>query len=88
MNFEEINMRADIYKVKYKYVFGPITLEHIDFIEGNIYCSDGGTYELNAEQFVELKQKFGSKEEFRKLLTVLNREIKKGQGHFSFRVFV
>lgn len=86
-------MGADIYRAKYEYVLGPITQEQFDFIEDIIYRSDDGTYELSSEHFKELKQNIGEYEELYKvelksLFEAFNKEIKKGKGHFSFRVFV
>jgi len=77
----------DIYKARYEYVFGPISLEQYDFIENNIYCSDDGTYELSNDKYSDLKRKFGERDELKNLFDVFEREIKKGKGHFSFRVF-
>lgn len=81
-------MGADIYRAKYKYVFGPITQEQFEFIEDNIYRSDDGTYELSHEKYKELKQKFRNSNDLKDLLRAFDRETSKGKGHFSFRVFV
>lgn len=81
-------MGADIYRAKYKYVFGPITQEHLELIEDNIYCSDDGTYELCREKYEELKQKFNKNTDLKDLFRAFDKEISKGKGHFSFRVFV
>ena len=81
-------MGADIYRAKYKYVFGPITEEQFEFIEDNIYCSDDGTYELSHEKYKELKQKFSNSSGLKELFRAFDEEISRGKGHFSFRVFV
>lgn len=81
-------MGADIYSAKYKYVFGPINQEHLEFIEDNIYCSDDGTYELSHEKYAELKQKFSKNTDLKDLFRAFDKETNKGEGHFSFRVFV
>jgi len=81
-------MGADIYRAKYKYVFGPISQEQFEFIEDNIYCSDDGTYELSHEKYKELKQKFSNSHDLKDLFHAFDKEIRKGNGHFSFRVFV
>lgn len=81
-------MGSDIYKANYKYVFGPITQEQLKFIEDNIYCSDDGTYELNRNRYMELKQKFSMNNDLKDLLSAFVKELRKGNGHFSFRVFV
>lgn len=86
-------MGADIYKAKYKYVFGPITLDQFYFIDNNIDRSDDGTYGLSWERYQELKQKMGEFEkqhetELRPLFSMFSREIRKEKGHFSFRIFV
>jgi hypothetical protein len=80
-------MGADIYGVKYRFVFGAITQGQFDFIEKNIYCSDDGTYELSAEKYGELERKFKEHDDLKDLLRAFSREIKRGRGHFSFRVF-
>ena len=85
-------MGVDIYRVKYDFVYSSLTQEEMDFIDDIIYCSDDGTYELSNENFKEMKQR---KAEFDKLYKTnleslfhaFDREIKRGKGHFSFRVF-
>jgi len=81
-------MGADIYRAKYKYVFGPITEEQFEFIEDNIYRSDDCTYELSYEKYNELIQKFSNSHDLKDLFHAFDKEIRKGNGHFSFRVFV
>lgn len=81
-------MGADIYRAKYKYVFGPISQEQFEFIEDNIYRSDDGTYELSKEDHERLKQIYNDRAELKTLFNSFNREIEKGKGHFSFRVFI
>jgi hypothetical protein len=85
-------MGTDIYKAKYKFVFGPITGEQLDFINDIIYRSDDGTYELNGEHYLELKQKIGELEKLYKtdlkpLFRTFEKETRNGKGHLSFRVF-
>lgn len=85
-------MGADIYRAKYEYVFGHITEEQFNFINDIIYRSDDGTYELSREHFKELNQNIGELEklykvELKSLFEAFDKEIKKGKGHFSFRVF-
>jgi hypothetical protein len=85
-------MGVDIYRAKYEYVFGHITEEQFNFINDIIYRSDDGTYELDYEHFQKLKQR---KERYEKtyrtdlgtVFQAFESEIKKGKGHFSFRVF-
>jgi uncharacterized protein YdcH (DUF465 family) len=85
-------MGADIYRTKYDFVLGSLSQEQIDFIDDIIYRSDDGTYELSNEDFREMKKR---KVEFEKLykaklaplFDAFSKEIKKGRGHFSFRVF-
>jgi len=86
-------MGADIYRVKYDFVLGSLAQEQLDFIDDIIYRSDDGTYELGADHFEELKQRKTEFEELYKtdlksLFQAFGKEIKKGKGHFSFRVFV
>ena len=81
-------MGTDIYRAKYKYVFGPITREQFEFIEDNIYCSDDGTYELSKEDHERLKQIYNDRAELKPLFNSFKGEIEKGKGHFSFRVFI
>jgi uncharacterized protein YdcH (DUF465 family) len=64
----------------------------MNFIDDTIYRSDDGTYELSNEDFRDLqKQKIELektyKTEFTKLFQAFEKEIRKGRGHFSFRVF-
>jgi hypothetical protein len=85
-------MGADIYKARYKFVFGPITGEQFDFINDIIYRSDDGTYELNGEHYLEFRQKIGEleklyKTDLRPLFRMFEKETKNGKGHLSFRVF-
>jgi hypothetical protein len=85
-------MGADIYRTKYNFVLGSLSQEQIYFIDDTIYRSDDGTYELSNEDFREMKQR---KVEFEKLYKTdlqplchaFGKEIKRGKGHFSFRVF-
>jgi hypothetical protein len=86
-------MRADVYKAKYKFVYGSITQEQLNFIGDNIYCSNDGTYELSAEDYKELRQKITKlekryKAELEPLFRAFGKEIGKGKGHLSFRVFI
>jgi len=85
-------MGTDIYKAKYKFVFGPITSEQFDFINDIIYRSDDGTYELSAGDYRDLKQKITEfekeyKAELKSLFRAFGREIRREKGHLSFRVF-
>ena len=86
-------MAADIYKAKYKFVFGSITSEQFDFIEDTIYRSDDGTYELSGEHYLELRQKIEEleksyKTELKSLFQTFKKETRNGKGHLSFRIFV
>jgi hypothetical protein len=85
-------MGADIYKAKYKFVFGSITQEQFSFIDGNVYRSDDGTYELSGEDYRELSRRMAKLEkkyraELKPLFRAFGKEIKKEKGHLSFRVF-
>lgn len=86
-------MGADIYKAKYKFIFGSITQEQFDFINDHIYRSDDGTYELSDEVYRELRQKIGELEklyetELQPLFRTFAKEIRREKGHLTFRVFV
>lgn len=86
-------MGVDIYRASYRFVLGSLAQEELDFIDDIIYRSDDGTYELSNEDFREMKQR---KAEFEKLYKTnleplfhaFGKEIKKGRGHFSFRIFL
>jgi len=85
-------MSAEIWRAKYNLVLSALTQEQLSFIDNIIYRSDDGTYELSADDFKDLKDKKGElektyKTEFTKLFQAFEKEIKKGHGHFSFRVF-
>lgn len=85
-------MGVDIYRVKYNFVYGALTQEQMNFIDGIIYHSDDGTYELSNEDFQELKKgkiKYEKlyKTSLTELLLKFSDEIEKGKGHLSFRVF-
>jgi len=85
-------MRSDIYRARYKYVFGPITGKQFNFIDDNLYRSEDGTYELSGEDYLELKQKIGELEksygtDLKPLFRMFEKETKDGKGHLSFRVF-
>ena len=85
-------MSADLCRVKYDFILGSLTHGQMDFIEDIIYRSDDGTYELSNEEFREMKQR---KSEFEKLYKInlepifqaFAKEIKRGKGDFSFRMF-
>lgn len=86
-------MGADIYKAKYKFVYGSITQEQFKFIDDNVYRSDDGTYELSAEDYRGLRQKMTKfekkyKAELKPLFRAFRKEIRREKGHLSFRVFV
>jgi hypothetical protein len=86
-------MGAEIWKARYKFVFGPITQRQFHFIDDNVYRSDDGTYELSGEVYRGLRQKMGELEklygpEFKSLFRAFGKEIRKGKGHLSFRIFV
>ena len=57
------------------------------FIDDNIYCSDDGTYELGSKEYRQLKKKLTKRVGLKELFDTFEKEIKKGKGHFSFRVF-
>ena len=80
-------MGAGIYRAKYEFVSGSLSQEQFEFIENNIYCSDDGTYELGNEKYRELKKRFNKRTELNELFATFEKEIKKGNSHFSFRVF-
>jgi hypothetical protein len=85
-------MGVDIYRVKYNFVYGALTQEQMNFIDGIIYHSDDGTYELSNVDFQGLKKgkiKYEKlyKTSLTELLLKFSDEIEKGRGHFSFRVF-
>jgi len=85
-------MGADIYRAKYKYVFGPITSEQFDFIDDIIYRSDDGTYELSGEHYLELSGKMEELEkqyetELKPLFRIFKKETRNGKKHLSFRIF-
>ena len=85
-------MGADIYKARYKYVFGPINRPQFNFIDDNLYRSDDGTYELSGEDYLELRQKIGELEklygtDLKPLFRIFEKETKNGKSHMSFRVF-
>ena len=85
-------MGTDIYKVSYDFVFGGLSQEEIYFIEGNVYCSDDGTYELSKEDFEKLKTKIVQfekkyKTELKPMFETFEEEIKKSEfSHLSFRL--
>lgn len=81
-------MGAYIYRAKYKYVFGPITQEQFVFIEENVYCSDVGADKLSLEKYKELRKKFRNRVELKELFLSFCQEISKGNGHFSFKIFL
>lgn len=81
-------MSVDIYRAKYEYVFGGLSQEQFEFIEDNIYCSDDRTFELSREDHERLKQVYSDRAELKPLFNSFDREIEKGKGHFSFRVFI
>ena len=88
-----IELGADIYRARYDFVLGSLHQEHLNFIDDIIYRSDDGTYELSNEDFREMKQKKAEfnrlyKTDLNPLFQAFDREIKRGEGHFSFRVFV
>lgn len=85
-------MGVDLYRVKYNFVYGSLTQEQVNFIDGVIYRSDDGTCELGNGDFQELKRKRSRYEKLYKadlaeLFRKFGDEIEKGKGHFSFRVF-
>lgn len=86
-------MGADLYRAKYDFVLSSLTKEQMNFIDDIIYLSDDGTYGLSNEDFQEIKKKKVKYEKLYKadlklLFHAFDSEIKKGGGHFSFRVFV
>jgi hypothetical protein len=83
-----INMAADIYRAHYEFVFGSLTQEQFEFIEDNVYCSDDGTYELSKENQEKLKHLYRDRPDLTVLFNSFDKEIEKGKGHFSFRIFI
>lgn len=83
-----MRMGADIYRAKYEFVFGGLSQEQFEFIEDNIYISNDGTYELSKEDHKRLKHLYRDRAELKPMFNSFDKEIEKGKGHFSFRVFV
>jgi|GEM_PF-1428566 len=86
-------MGAEIWKARYRFVFGPVAQGQFRFIDDNVYRSDDGTYELSSEDYRGLRQKMEELEklygaELKPLFQVFGKEIRKGKGHLSFRIFV
>jgi hypothetical protein len=86
-------MGADLYRAKYDFVLSSLTKDQMNFIDDMVYRSDDGTYELSADNFLELKQRKEElektyKTDLKRLFHAFKREINIGKGHFSFRVFV
>ena len=76
----------DMCRVKY-YLVSRLSEKQVDFIVDNIYCSTDGTYEIDRDNYRELRDKHTGNESLRDLFRTLGKEISKGKGHFSFRIF-
>jgi hypothetical protein len=90
---EGIRMVANIYRVNYEFIFGPITSEQFDFLEDIIYRSDDGIYELSGEHYLEIKQKIREletlyKTDLEQLFKIFEIETRNGKRNLSFKVFV